>query len=512
MISTLCFLCFAACFLPAIGYFEGDQIAEQWYASLSLLLLFILYVLFKLMHNTCSKEQIIQAICRASAVILNTECVYSLWKGYPFHNAIHGTCDNPTGLALNICMLLPFLCKSLVYDKDKSYFCLITLLMAFVTIILTHCRAAFICLLLLLVINVLFGPMKRWVKVSIFVCAIVAGATLCVGYKNKSNMGRQLILHNSLELIKAEPLVGYGKNGFCRVYMSKQAEYFKKNPNSQYGLLADEVQHPLNEFVSVWIKYGIIGVSVLLGLLLFPFIQSLRNRNLLQLCILCVIMVFALTSYPFSYPMPCFLLTGINVINLYKIADKQLKRIWGQYKRFIFSFTLLIISICVCCFMMKFGFDYRWNRAAYIGERGHRREALREFKSLKSHYENNPYFLYNYMYELVCVGDMHNATQIHRLLSNLMSSYNLELLAGDTYRYKQQYAEALQHYETAMWMCPVRFAPLEGMMQTYRDSGDLLRADSIAQIILAKPVKVPSPQVEEIKRKAREGMSSKMTM
>ena len=80
----------------------------------------------------------------------------------------------------------------------------------------------------------------------------------------------------------------------------------------------------------------------------------------------------------------------------------------------------------------------------------------------------------------------------------------MELLAGDAYRHLQQHKDALRHYENAMWMCPVRFAPLEGMMQVYMDNGDKLRADSMAQVILSKPVKVPSPQVEEIKRKAKE--------
>lgn len=156
--------------------------------------------------------------------------------------------------------------------------------------------------------------------------------------------------------------------------------------------------------------------------------------------------------------------------------------------------------------------EHEWAKLNRAVERHYTAAVIDRYDELSNHYSCNPRFLYSYMVAQYKVSRLDEVLGTYQQLRKYADTYDMELLAGDTYRHKQLYAEALQHYETAMWMCPVRFAPLEGMMQTYIDNGDAFHADSMAQVILSKPVKVPSPQVEEIKRKAREGMSSKMTM
>jgi hypothetical protein len=79
------------------------------------------------------------------------------------------------------------------------------------------------------------------------------------------------------------------------------------------------------------------------------------------------------------------------------------------------------------------------------------------------------------------------------------ASYNLELLSGDICRKLERYGDALYHYRWASLMCPVRFAPLEGMYHVYRECGDSLHADSVSAVIRAKEVKVLSSEVVRIK-------------
>lgn len=52
-------------------------------------------------------------------------------------------------------------------------------------------------------------------------------------------------------------------------------------------------------------------------------------------------------------------------------------------------------------------------------------------------------------------------------------------------------------------MCPVRFAPLSGMLQIYQQIGDTVKADSMAQVILNKPIKIPSSDINEMKAEAK---------
>jgi len=52
-------------------------------------------------------------------------------------------------------------------------------------------------------------------------------------------------------------------------------------------------------------------------------------------------------------------------------------------------------------------------------------------------------------------------------------------------------------------MCPVRFVPLHSLLKLYQQAGDTVRADSMAQEIIDKPVKIPSENINRIKTEAR---------
>lgn len=88
-------------------------------------------------------------------------------------------------------------------------------------------------------------------------------------------------------------------------------------------------------------------------------------------------------------------------------------------------------------------------------------------------------------------------------LSHFQSGYDMELLAGDACRHSGNYGNATRHYSTVHDMCPVRFAPLEGMLDVYIAKGDTANADKTAWLILDKKIKVPSVSVTEIQEKAR---------
>ena len=335
--------------------------------------------------------------------------------------------------------------------------------------------------------------------------------------KQESTGGRQFILERTWELIEERPLIGYGWHGFEREYMVQQADYFRQHPNSPAAWYADEISHPLNEFLYLWVDFGIIAPLLLLLLFAVPYYFSLQghrgcregrgHRGSLMMAVM-VVLLFSLTSYPFLYPLPWV----VMVLTYLEMLRKPIDRLKQRYRK-----TMMVASIGICfaglaLTIWEMTCEHEWAKLNRGVERHYTAAVIDRYDNLASHYSSNPRFLYSYMVAQYKVSRLDEAINTYHQLRQYADTYDMELLAGDTYRHKQRYAEALQHYETAMWMCPVRFAPLEGMMQTYRDNGDSFRADSIAQVILAKPVKVPSPQVEEIKRKAREGMSSKMTM
>ena len=57
-------------------------------------------------------------------------------------------------------------------------------------------------------------------------------------------------------MISHQPVSGFGPSGFMREYMLCQADYFAKNTDSPYALLAGNVTHPFNEYLLVAIEYA----------------------------------------------------------------------------------------------------------------------------------------------------------------------------------------------------------------------------------------------------------------
>ena len=422
---------------------------------------------------------------------------------------IKGVFDNPTGFALHTCVLVAMIGTNRPSSRPPSMgeafieitggrtvkqvsiilVWILTLLSA-VMVFISGCRTGMVCIAVIILL-MFYREAKRWVKPSVLRVwsGIIGGGLLCAvvlfvfSVKQESTGGRQFIL--------------------------------KSHPDSPAAWYADEISHPLNEFLYLWVDFGVIAPILLLLLFVIPYYTYHRKKDLLlgkMTLPLTVVLVFSMTSYPFLYPLPWVVVALTYIV----MMRKPIRRLQQRYRK-----SVMVVSIVVCIAglaltIWEMTCEHEWTKLNRGVERHYTAAVIDRYDKLSNHYHNNPRFLYSYMYAQYKVSRLDEVLGTYQQLHQYADTYDMELLAGDTYRHLQQHNDALQHYENAMWMCPVRFAPLEGMMQTYRDNGDTFRADSIAQVILEKPVKIPSPQVEEIKRKAREtvkgsgGKSSKL--
>lgn len=85
-------------------------------------------------------------------------------------------------------------------------------------------------------------------------------------------------------MIKDNPVTGYGSGGFLANYMNYQAEYFARDTDNKYAMLAGDVKHPFNEYILLVVNYGLIGF--LLFLLLFIFCGNVIDVILVSKLIL----------------------------------------------------------------------------------------------------------------------------------------------------------------------------------------------------------------------------------
>lgn len=137
---------------------------------------------------------------------------------------------------------------------------------------------------------------------------------------------------------------------------------------------------------------------------------------------------------------------------------------------------------------------------------GHSREMMPRYADLYRHYHRDASFLYNYTAEQFYAGQYEEALKTAKECRALWPSYNLSLLTGDICRAAGKYGEAVQYYVQAHWVCPVRFAPLEGLYYAYKSGNRPLMADSVANVIFRKKIKVDSRDVQRIKKEILEDM------
>ena len=298
--------------------------------------------------------------------------------------------------------------------------------------------------------------------------------------------------------------MGYGTGGFNREYMKRQAAYFEAHPDSEAAALADETWHPLNEFANLWVNYGICAPMALFVLLVVLAYILWKRRDRVSRStgyVLIPLFLFSAFSYPFKYPI-----TWVALILCIIVAGKMLGLNPAQNKRMAVAtaVTLWVAALLLLGFTFReISYEKEWGQISRQALKGKSREMMPYYDKLYSHYRNAPDFLYNYATEQFYAGRSQAACHTADECRKLWSKYNLELLTGDICRELGRYGKALTHYQTASYMCPVRFAPLEGMYRTFLILKDSTRADSIARIVQRKPVKVPSHEVKRIKQEVR---------
>lgn len=455
---------------PAVSIYPDEYIQPKWMFSIWVVCLFVgIYIVFP------QKRPKLRSLPYAAMI---TSLYISI--SHPF--------ENQNVESLHLCLLLPII-HTLCYKKNKVIItcCIFIELLSITSIVMSQCRAGYICLIVYVLILTHHNKRRYWWGILFFV--MISSVVLLAFLKMESTKGRYFILKNSIELASKCPINGYGKYGFRKEYMLQQAKYFKENGDSIYTKWADDIMHPLNEFIYFYINWGIIGLAILSCIMFFPLLTKEKHKLSYMRSPLITVIIFSMLSYPLLYPLTWVIIT-VNWMLIVK----------GIFTQRI-PMVLLLLSILP-------GFIYynyylsRWGKISYVSKHGHPKSMMKYYQTIYAKFNTNPDFLYDYAIESYYATDYKRSCILATECEKYIRSYSLSLLLGDIYTHLHLYDKAICHFQTANWMCPVRFAPLGGLMDSYHAIGDTLHADSIKNIILTKYVKVKSHDVMEIKKKA----------
>lgn len=479
----------------------------KWCFTLLVLLLSIFILSVKRLCNKTIQVDIVVYSCIITLITFS-QALYGIGQWFQWipsvgYYKIVGSFDNPAGFASCLCIGFPFVTLCLKLAKGILLKVFLYLLASIIILAVTLSESRTGIMSIVVVVGIYYWhyvPLKRRTKTILLtgVFFLFLGGSYFL--KKDSADGRLLIWKCSWEMIKDSPFYGHGINSFRTHYMDYQAHYFEQHPDSKYSMLADNVLCPFNEYLAVLVNFGFLGFFILLAFiffLLFCYYKQPVDEKRTALLSLLSVGVFSLFSYPFTYPFVWI----IVCFDIYIL----LKRVGHWVFAPIYKKSLCVILIIFCLgfsyrLYQRIEAEYRWNDIAYLHATD---ESLRVYKSLMPVLGSNPYFLYNYAVALLDVDSLDESLDKALQCRIYWADYDLELLLGDIYKRRKEYEISERYYKKASYMCPCRFIPLYRMFEVYEEMGDEERYRSMAQVIIAKPVKVQSLIVRQIKHKVK---------
>lgn len=263
-----------SCLLPPMcGYWDA-YIAPKWYASGTMALALVLFLIFR--RKEIDGSAMRREVCKAALVALSFEFVCVVVAFVCHGTAIMkvgvcGTFETPGSMAVAVCVLTPPACLALRVRHRRL--CWLFLLLSLACILVSKSRTGLLALVVLYALW-MWRRMSMWRMWRMACVGVIAVDVLVsvVFLKTDSTRGRWFIAQRTSELIRERPLTGYGHGGFLREYMACQGRYFASHPGDPAARLADEVRHPLCEFLMAWVDYGVLGCIALVALFAAPLL------------------------------------------------------------------------------------------------------------------------------------------------------------------------------------------------------------------------------------------------
>lgn len=488
-----------------IDSFVDEVILPKWLALYFILLLggLLFLPLFRNYPEQIKWISIYRRICGGTNIFILIESLLALTQKFALiknDTCLIGSFDSITGLISALCLNLPmgFLFFQRFSIPQKTIFLIGKAITCF-TIAVYESRTGIICITLTLFYLIYCNKGVKKIKLALFLASIIFVCTFC--FKIPSTKGRWFIIERSLEMIKEHPFLGWGSNGFKENYMNIQAEFFSFHPESNNVLLADNIHHPINEFIQIAVDYGIPLLVLVCFFLFTAIIHSVRFKRPSSLegsCILATLSIWAFFSYPFSYPFTWVML----VLSLILIYSNTLNQFLQNKNIFILMrFAILILVIfCVKPLVTEIAKQTQWKTISRLSLTNYPKgtDIIKMYEELYPHFSNN----YNFLYDYACVAydnkKYEKALKLAQEAKKHIADYDVEMLIADTYNSMHNNHKALSVYWHAHNMCPSRIAPYYESYKIYRNQNDTIRCLELYAMMKKRGVKVKNVLTESM--------------
>lgn len=425
---------------------------------------------------------------------------------------VMGTLNNPNITAMYLVISSPYFISKFL-KKQQILFHVVVLAILLFAVLLLKCRTAYIGLITIALTYILkhetirdiWKKWSKWLRFGIIMSSIplVCGLFTALYFQKKASAdGRIFVWKVAIEMVKEEPLKGYGYGLFEKEYNLAQAKYFvthqttatEKN-NARYVFM------PYNDFIHQAIQGGLLGALVFVLLILYFVYLAIRQKDIQRSSIVMAVVVMMCLNFTVqAIPVWILFLTAAAAlttqeVNELVVVNKKLIHYFG----FIGSGILIVflfhqlhkkqaqedLKIAVKLYeyhqipkaaaLLKTSFDAAGSSEAYLRRYGGMLIALKRTKE---------------GCEL-----LERATQF-----SSATTLNFDLAKG--YEQCNEFAKAEQRFLLVRQMIPTNYRSRFKLMKLYQKIGKLNKARFMALEIMGLPDRKDNKEIQVFRQQA----------
>jgi len=502
--------------------FLGESYTSGMLTPFSLIFCLYLILKFNLQQRVLKFNEYIKHFPFVLALLSSLIGLYQIIQIYYFKKPlqVNGFMGNSGAFSSYLAIITSFMLIFVgsIHKVRLKYFYITIIIPTLLVILFTKGRASWVAISLagLFIafntfktqVKAITGLYKKYRLVIIvgLVCFILISSFFVFNFKKDSSNGRILIWKITTEMIKETPLLGVGFGNFGSTYPLHQANFLKVNKDEPMQFLANDVNHPFNEYFYTIAELGVIGFVIFLAIFIAIVYYKQKNNKLLLACyagILCFL-ILSLFTYPFKIFSIQFLVFAFVAIISSKINKKHLFVLKRNTLSTIFICATILSFLVFKTELDRFKLEKEWNETNEITKNLTRETRS---KALSSFYNNNDIqnwsILMNYGVELASNKEYHKAIEVLEKSSKYFKTSDLYLNLGIAYENIQKLKDAEEAYKTAMYIVPHKFLPKYRLVLLYDDMGLKVKAKELAKNILQTPAKINSTTVVTIKHEMR---------
>lgn len=370
---------------------------------------------------------------------------------------------------------------------------------------------------------------KKLFFTAVLVCLIAVSFVGLYKLRETSADGRLLIWRNAFEMIKDKPLWGHGLDGFQAKYMEYQAGYFQNRPGSGMGMLADDNHYAFNEFLKIWVELGTVGLLLTAYILYQVFFRLGQDKNiedtpglLIARSALLSFFVFCCFSYPlavFQFKLLLIFLLATVSVNSRFSRNNWFKipfNLKNTGAKLIYTIKLVVVTIVligsfvILCSLYRYSSScWKWDAALKGYTKKNGEETVGKMEAVYPVLRNNGVFLSTYGKVLYTSGHFDKAILVFQEANQYLSSLSNYIELGKSHQALENFEEARNAWDKASDMVPSRFTPHYLKSKMLFENGSVREARAIARELLAKEVKLWTPELQYLKDDLAEMLSTK---